>query len=49
MCVTKIRSSLKHSVGGTVQPLLCRRNISVMKIYPHWKCQWENTYFKRVD
>ena len=35
MCVTKIRSSLKHWVGGTGQLLPCRRNISVMKMYPH--------------
>ena len=35
--------------GGTGQLLPCRRNISVMKMYPHWKCQWENTYFKMVD
>ena len=49
MCVTRIRSSLKHWVGGTGQLLPYRRNSSVMKMYPHWKCQWENTYFKRVD
>ena len=39
----------KALAWGTVQLLPCRRNISVMKMYPHWKCQWENTYFKMVD
>ena len=42
-CVTRIRSSLKRLVGGNSTTLPCRRNISVSKMYPHWKCQWENT------